>query len=433
MRAVYFDCFAGVSGDMIIGAQLDLGVDLESMEQQLSSLALDGYQINRRCVERSGISATKFDVEINQAAQPARTLADIRSIIVGSNATDHVKDQAILVFERLADAEARVHGTTPEKIHFHEVGAVDSIIDIVGAMIGFELLGVERFFCSPLRLGSGSVDSQHGRLPIPAPATAELLRGAPVYAGELEGEFVTPTGAAIVATLCEEFGPIPLMKVARVGYGAGSRDPKGFPNALRLMIGEIAEGDEAASPVSGAMRAYRDTDALQIPNAGSAAQTKVYATPDETIVVIETNIDDMNPQVYSFVMERAFALGALDVFMIPAQMKKDRPGVLLTVLCRPETVDAAIEMLLVETTTLGVRYYEARRRVLERTIETIETEYGPVRIKVARDGARTLHFQPEYEDCARVAVSANVPLLEVHGAAAAAYRNRLRPDSEANG
>ena len=461
MRAVYFDCFAGVSGDMIIGAQLDLGIDLESMEQQLSSLGLDGYQINSRRVERSGISATKFDVEVNQAAQPARTFADIRSIIVGSNATEHVKDQAILVFERLADAEARVHGTTPEKIHFHEVGAVDSIIDIVGAMIGFELLGVERFFCSPLRLGSGSVDSLHGRLPIPAPATAELLRDAPVYAGDLEGEFVTPTGAAIVATLCEQFGPLPPMKVARVGYGAGSRDPKRFPNALRLMIGEIEEGNSPSSPVAGAMLLQQDTGGVQSPKAGRAAQTErrrqkaegrrqtaetrnqkaegstqraeVYATREETVVVIETNIDDMNPQVYSFVMERAFAHGALDVFMIPAQMKKDRPGVLLTVLCKPETVDAMIEMLLVETTTLGVRYYEARRRVLERTIETIETEYGPVRIKVARDGARTLHFQPEYEDCARVAASANVPVLEVHGAAEAAYRNRLRRDGEANG
>ena len=433
MRAVYFDCFAGVSGDMIIGAQLDLGVDLESLKQQLSPLGLDGYQIKSRRVERSGISATKFDVEIDQDAQPARTLADIRSIIVGSGTTDHVREQAIRVFDRLADAEARVHGTTPDKIHFHEVGAIDSIIDIVGAMIGFELLGVDRFFCSPLRLGSGSVDSQHGRLPIPAPATADLLRGAPVYAGELEGEFVTPTGAAIVATLCEEFGPLPPMKVVRVGYGAGSRDPKGFPNALRLMIGELEEADEPALPVLGARLPQLDTGAIQSPKAGSAAQTKVYATPDETIVVIETNIDDMNPQVYSFVMERAFALGALDVFMIPAQMKKDRPGVLLTVLCKPETADATIEMLLVETKTLGVRYYQAKRRVLERTIETVETEYGPVRIKVARDGARTLHFQPEYEDCARVAASAKVPLLEVHGAAAAAYRNRLRRDSEANG
>lgn len=433
MRAVYFDCFAGVSGDMIIGAQLDLGVDLESLKQQLSSLRLDGYEVKSRRVERSGIAATKFDVEVDQTAQPERTLADIRSIIVASSATDHVKDQAIRVFERLAEAEARVHGTTPNEVHFHEVGAVDSIIDIVGALIGFELLGVERFFCSPLRLGSGSVNSQHGRLPIPAPATVELLRGVPVYAGELEGEFVTPTGAAIVATLCEEFGPMPQMTVARVGYGAGSRDPKGFPNALRLMIGEIEEADELGSPAADSMLPHRDTGPVRGHETGGAAQTEVYATPDETIVVIETNIDDMNPQVYGFVMDRAFALGALDVFMIPAQMKKDRPGVLLTVLCQRVTVDPMIEMLLAETTTLGVRYYEARRRVLERTIETVETQYGPVRIKVARDGARTLHFQPEYEDCARLAVSAKAPFFEVHAAAAAAYRDRLKPDNKANG
>ncbi len=407
MRAVYFDCFAGVSGDMIIGAQLDLGVDLESLKQQLASLGLGGYEIKSRRVERSSIAAAKFDVEVDETAQPARSLADIRSIIVGSSATDHVKDQAIRVFERLAEAEARVHGTTPDKVHFHEVGAVDSIIDIVGAMIGFEVLGVERFFCSPLRLGSGSVETAHGRLPIPAPATAELLRGAPVYAGEIEGEFVTPTGAAIVATLCEEFGALPQMKIARVGYGAGSRDPKGFPNALRLMIGEIDEADET--------------------------QTKVYATSDETIVVIETNIDDMSPQVYGFVMERAFALGALDVFMIPVQMKKDRPGVLLTVLCQRQTVDAMIEMLLAETTTLGIRYYEAKRRVLERTIEMVETQYGLVRIKVARDGARTLHFQPEYEDCARLALEAKAPFLEVHAAAMAAYKSKVEPDNKANG
>jgi len=407
MRAVYFDCFAGVSGDMIIGAQLDLGVDLESLKQQLASLGLGGYEIKSRRVERSSIAAAKFDVEVDETAQPARSLADIRSIIVGSSATDHVKDQAIRVFERLAEAEARVHGTTPDKVHFHEVGAVDSIIDIVGAMIGFEVLGVERFFCSPLRLGSGSVETAHGRLPIPAPATAELLRGAPVYAGEIEGEFVTPTGAAIVATLCEEFGALPQMKIARVGYGAGSRDPKGFPNALRLMIGEIDEADET--------------------------QTKVYATSDETIVVIETNIDDMSPQVYGFVMERAFALGALDVFMIPVQMKKDRPGVLLTVLCQRQTVDAMIEMLLAETTTLGIRYYEAKRRVLERTIEMVETQYGLVRIKVAHDGARTLHFQPEYEDCARLALEAKAPFLEVHAAAMAAYKSKVEPDNKANG
>jgi uncharacterized protein (TIGR00299 family) protein len=402
MRAVYFDCFAGVSGDMIIGAQLDLGVDLESMKQQLSSLGLNGYQISSRRVERSGIAATKFNVEVHETSQPARTLADIRATIGGSSVSDHVKGQSIRVFERLAEAEALVHSTTPDRVHFHEVGAVDSIIDTVGAVIGFELLGVQRFFCSSLRLGSGSINTAHGRLPIPAPATAQLLRGAPVFAGELEGEFVTPTGAAIVATCCEEFGPMPSMKVGGIGYGAGTRDPNGFPNALRLMLGDLEEAEGASS----------------------LTQTKVYATTDETIVVIETNIDDMNPQAYGVVMERGFALGALDVFMTPVQMKKDRPGVLVTVLSKPETFDAMIEMLLTETTTLGVRYYEAKRRVLERTIETVETRFGPVRIKVARHGTRTLHFQPEYEDCVRLALAAKTPFLEVHAAASAAYKNR---------
>ena len=398
MRVVYFDCFAGVSGDMIVGALIDMGLDFELLTQQLSSLGLDGYEIKRRAVERSGIAATKFDVVIDQRPQPERTLGDINSIIVGSGLSRQSKGRALQVFERLAEAEARVHGTTAAKVHFHEVGAVDSIIDIAGAMIGFEMLGADRFYCSPLRVGSGLIDTQHGRLPIPAPATVELLRGVPVYAGELEGEFVTPTGAAIVATLCVEFGVLPQMSISKVGYGAGSRDPKGFPNALRLMLGEMAEAMDAIS------------------------------NSDASVVVIETNIDDMNPQVYGFVMERAFALGALDVFMIPAQMKKDRPGVLLTVLCKPEDAETMIDLLLVETTTLGVRYYHANRRVLERTIETVDTEYGPVRIKVARDGARTLHFQPEYEDCARLAVESKTPLLEVQAAANAAYRRRSGQD-----
>lgn len=395
MRVVYFDCFAGVSGDMIIGAQLDLGVDLESLKQQLASLDLKGYQIGSRRVERGGIAATKFDVEVEQEAQPERTLADVRSIIAKSGCSDWVKARSIQIFERLAEAEARAHGTSVDKVHFHEVGAVDSIIDTVGAMIGFELLGAKRFFCSPLRLGSGLIETQHGRLPIPAPATAELLGGVPVYAGEIEGEFVTPTGAAIVTTLCETFGPLAQMNVARVGYGAGSRDPRGYPNALRLVMGEIEE----------------------------ATDKRV-----ETITVVETNIDDMNPQVYGFVMERAFALGALDVFIVPAQMKKDRPGILLTVLCKPEAFDAIIEMLLAETTTLGIRYYEAKRRALERAIETVETPYGQVRIKVARKAGRTLHFQPEYEDCVRLALEANVTLLEVQTAAIAAYRAKVNAE-----
>lgn len=401
MRIVYFDCFAGVSGDMIVGALLDLGVDFAALKRELSSLAVTSYGINIRRVVRGGIAAIKFDVEIDLRDQPARSLGDIRSIIIESSLSEITKQRSLAVFERLADAEAKVHGTTRDEIHFHEVGAVDSIVDIVGAMIGFEMLGADGFYCSALRVGGGVIDSEHGRLPVPAPATAELLKGVPIYAGDLEGEFVTPTGAAIVSTLCEVFGHLPEMKINGVGYGAGSRDPKNLPNVLRLMRGEMND------------------DAHDI-------ESSVVSRRDESVTVIETNIDDMNPQVYGFVMERAFAMGALDVFMIPAQMKKDRPGVLLTVLCKPEMTEALIEMLLAETTTLGVRYYQAHRRVLERTIETVETEYGRVRIKVARDGERTLHFQPEYEDCARLARESQTPLIEVQAAANAAYREKRR-------
>jgi len=403
MRAVYFDCFAGVSGDMIIGALIDLGADFESLSSQLTSLGLKGYELTKRQVKRNGIAAVKFDVEIDQREQPSRKLADVCKIISESALSDRVKTLSVRVFERLAEAEARVHGTTPDNVHFHEVGAVDSIIDTVGAMIGFELLGVERFFCSPLRLGIGFVETEHGRLPVPAPATAQLLKHAPVYSGDIDGEFVTPTGAAIVTTLCEKFGAMPLMTVDRVGYGAGTRDPKGFPNALRVFVGELEKQTNRSAVLS------------------SSSQV-------ETLTIIETNIDDMNPQAYSFVMERAFELGALDVFMVPAQMKKDRPGVLLTVLSKPEMADAIIDTLLIQTTTLGVRYYAAQRRTLERVIETIDTEYGRVRIKVARDGARTLHFQPEYDDCARLAVESGAPLLEVQAAANAAYRNKLKAE-----
>jgi len=407
MRILYFDCFAGVSGDMIVGALLDLGADFDALKRELSSLAIGSYGTNIRRVERSGISATKFDVEVDLSDQPARTLADIRSIILESSLSEITKQRSLAVFERLADAEAKVHGTTRNEIHFHEVGAVDSIVDIVAAMIGFEMLGVDRFYCSPLRVGRGVIEADHGRLPVPAPATAELLKGVPIYAGDLEGEFVTPTGAAIVATLCEVFGHLPEMKVSGIGYGAGSRDPNGLPNVLRLMLAEM---DDAGTDIESSVASRRDHD----------------------VTVIETNIDDMNPQVYGFVMERAFALGALDVFMIPAQMKKDRPGVLLTVLAKPETTEELIEMLLAKTTTLGVRYYRANRRVLERAIETVETEYGLVRIKVARDGERTLHFQPEYEDCARLALESQTPLIEVQAAANAAYREKLRLGNKPN-
>jgi uncharacterized protein (TIGR00299 family) protein len=419
MRVLYFDCFAGISGDMIIGALLDLGVDFDELKRQLESLSLSGYEIRAEQVKRSGMAATKFTVEVDKTAQPERTLDDIRAIIEQASLSNQIKRRAIRAFELLAEAEARVHGTTIDHVHFHEVGAIDSIIDTVGAMIGFEMLGPDRFFASPLRVGHGLIKSQHGQLPIPAPATAELLRGMPVYAGDVEGEFVTPTGAAILKTLCEKFGGMPAINIERVGYGAGSRDPEGFPNALGLIMGEMEESDRPLDAVS-----------------DRTARAEPAPKRDETVVVIETNIDDMNPQAYGFIMERAFALGALDVFLVPIQMKKDRPGVLLTVLAKPGDAEGLIDLLLRETTTLGVRYYEANRRTLDRVIESVATDYGVVRIKVARDGARTLHFQPEYEDCQRLARQSGAALLEVQDAARAAYRERLKVKSgeaESNG
>jgi len=407
MTLVYFDCYAGISGDMIVGALLDLGFDLEVLKSQLAALKLDGYTLGSQRVERGAISASKFDVNLDQTPQPKRSLADIRSIIIESTLSELTKQRSIATFERLAVAEAEVHGTTVDKVHFHEVGAVDSIVDIVGAMIGFEHLKVDKFLCSSLRVGSGTVQTDHGALPVPAPATLNLLKGVPIYAGDIKGEFVTPTGAAIISTLCSEFGPLPAVRVEKVGYGAGSRNPKGFSNALRVLIGEDV-------------------------NVAAASQSAPSSAHDETIFVVETNIDDMNPQAYGFAMERAFEIGALDVFITHAQMKKDRPGVLLTALCRASELDAILELVLQQTTTLGVRYYQASRRVLVRTIETVDTEYGAVRIKVARDGERTLHFQPEYDDCVSLATMAGVPVLEVLSAANARYRQTLNPFDSAD-
>ncbi|HJQ69422.1 MAG TPA: nickel pincer cofactor biosynthesis protein LarC [Blastocatellia bacterium] len=396
MRVLYFDCFAGVSGDMTIGALIDLGIDVDSLKQQLASLGLSGYQIKIDRVERSGIAATKFDVLIDSSPQPARHLAQIREILEKAKLSNLARSRSIQAFELLAEAEARAHGTTVDKVHFHEVGAIDSIIDVVGAMIGVEMLGVDRFISSSLRVGYGTVKAAHGLLPVPAPATAEILRRAPVYAGQIEGEFVTPTGAAIVTTLCDSFGPLPALSIERIGYGAGSRNPEGFPNALRLVVGELADHNSSE--------------------------------PESDVVVVETNIDDMNPQVYEHVLRLAFKAGALDAFITPVQMKKSRPGVLLTVLCEPVLLNSIIDMLLAETTTLGVRYYGAKRRVLARAVEMVETEYGSVRVKVARGGGRTLHFQPEYEDCLKLAEAAGVPLIEVQAAAGAAYRKKEQAD-----
>jgi uncharacterized protein (TIGR00299 family) protein len=389
MRTLYFDCFAGASGDMILGALVGVGVDPRALSQQLALLNVSGYEVNFETVDRSGISATHARVHtVEQHAH--RHLGDILKIIYESGLGDNVKERAARIFSRLAEAEARVHNVAVEHIHFHEVGALDAIIDVTGACIGFELLGVERFVSSALHVGSGMVEMSHGRFPVPPPAVAEILKDAPLYSSDIVGELVTPTGAAIISTLCREFGPLPFMKIERTGYGAGTREYKNFPNVLRLMLGE----DTAASA---------DTPG------------------EERLLVVETNIDDMSPQVYGYLMEEALRRGALDCYFTPVQMKKNRPGVLISILCRFSERDAMCELLLAETTTLGVRYREVTRRALSRRVVKVETEYGAIDVKVASLDGRVVKQMPEYEQCRAAALKFGVALLIVEQAARASF------------
>ena len=388
MKTLYFDCFAGASGDMILGALIAAGVEPEAFKQQLSLLGVQGYSIDFETVDRSGISATH--ARVNTAHEHAhRHLSDILKIIYDSRLSDAVKDRAAKIFSRLAEAEARVHNEPLDHVHFHEVGALDAIIDVVGAAICFELLGIERFAASPLHVGSGTVDMDHGRYPVPPPAVAELLKGVAFYSTDTVGELVTPTGAAIITTVCTDYGPIPQMKLQQTGYGAGTRQYEKFPNALRVLIGEVH----------------------------SAAST---ATADERLWMIETNMDDISPQILGHVMERAFDLGALDCYFTSVQMKKNRPGVLLSILCRAEERPSLSELLFSETTTLGIRSYEVERRALQRKIVAVETRYGRIDVKVAQLNGHILKAMPEYEQCRQAARDAEVPLRVVEEAARAA-------------
>jgi hypothetical protein len=386
MKTLYFDCFAGASGDMILGALVAAGVPPQSLTEQLALLSVQGFEIEFATVDRSGISATHARVHTAHEHHH-RHLSDILKIIYDSRLSGGVKDRAAQIFSRLAAAEAKVHNEPVERIHFHEVGALDAIVDVAGAAICFELLGIERFVCSPLHLGSGTVDMDHGRFPVPPPAVAELLKGAPVYSTEITGELVTPTGAAIITTVCNEFGPIPKMSINQTGYGAGTREYQGFPNALRVMI-----GDDSA------------TDALA-----------------ETLWMMETNVDDLSPQVFGHVMERALELGALDCYLTPVQMKKSRPGVLLSILCRDPDREKLSQMVFAETTTLGLRSYAVERRALERESVRVETPYGPIDVKVARLNGSVVNQMPEYEQCREAARLANVPLRTVAEQASAAF------------
>jgi uncharacterized protein (TIGR00299 family) protein len=392
MRLLYLDCFAGISGDMFLGALLDLGVSEDALRVELSKLELPGYQISSRRVIKQNISATKFDVIEEHPPSPrlrrtSRGYSDITAMIEKSGLSSTVKDRAQRVFRRIGDAEAKIHGIPLEEVHFHEIGAVDSIVDIVGACIAVEALGVDEFQASPPRLGSGFVETAHGRFPVPAPATLELLKGIPVQSSSDPVELVTPTGAALLAEFCTKFGPMPTMSIEKIGYGAGSRDLEKAPNVLRAVLGESA-GDS---------RRYSETD---------------------SVAVIETNIDDMNPQLYGDVMERLLAAGALDVFLTPVQMKKNRPGTLLTVLCERNGVDALTELILTHTTSFGVRVHEAQRRKLAREIVTVKTKFGEIEVKIGRLGGKIVARSPEFESCQQAAARFNISVKDAYNEAA---------------
>jgi pyridinium-3,5-bisthiocarboxylic acid mononucleotide nickel chelatase len=380
MKLAYFDCFSGISGDMTLGALVDAGCDLQQLRRDLLGLRVPGWELSAEKVWKNGMAATNVRVQ-TEDQHKHRSLSEILEILRNAQLAPRVRDRAAAIFQKLGEAEARVHDVPIEKIHFHEVGAIDAIVDIVGACIGFDALGIERFACSPLNVGGGTAKMAHGVLPVPAPATANLLQGKPTYSNGVQRELVTPTGAAIIATLCDSCGPQPPMSVSAIGYGAGTADLEGQPNVLRIMIGEAGE--------------------------------KTVPGFDQEITVIEANLDDMNPQIYGYFSEKALSAGALDVFTTPVQMKKNRPGTLLTVLCEPKDSQALMSLIFAETTTFGARSYRAQRRVLPREFVNVTTSFGDVRIKLSRVNGRILHVAPEYDDCRRLAVEKNVPLQRV--------------------
>ena len=389
MKLAYFDCFSGISGDMTLGALVDAGCDVDHLRAELRGLQVPGWELSAEKVWKNGMAATCVKVKIEDQ-QKHRSLSTILEILQRSQLARQVRECAGAIFTKLGEAESRVHDVPLEKIHFHEVGGVDAIVDIVGACIGFRALGIEKFTCSALNVGGGTAKMAHGILPVPAPATAHLLQGKPTYSNGVQRELVTPTGAAIVATLCDSFGPQPPMSVTAIGYGAGTTDLEGQPNVVRIMIGEAAE--------------------------------KTVAGFDEEIAVIEANLDDMNPQIYGYFLEKALAVGALDVYTTPVQMKKNRPGTLLTVLCKPQDTNALMSLVFAETTTFGARTYRAQRRILPRESLNVSTTFGDVRIKISRVNGRILHVAPEYDDCRKLAVEKNVPLQRVISEALRAYQ-----------
>ena len=462
MRIAYLECFSGISGDMFLGALVDAGVPARLLEDTVAALEV-GARLEISKVDRSGISATKVDViiggekdmpreqywrereikkrhehltghtgehahdlphahdstqqgavtvdtrepQVHHTAAHAhgRGLKEIRAIISAAPISDTAKQRAIAIFQALGEAEAKIHNTDIDTIHFHEVGSVDAIVDIVGAAVGSEALGVDEWVCSAMNVGGGTVHCAHGTFPVPAPATVELLKGAPLYGGELQVELVTPTGAAIARTLVSRFARFPAMRIEKIGYGAGSRNFEKHANVLRLTIGEAASEAAVASYVSTEDQGAAATDIVR---------------------VIEANLDDATPQLLGYVQERLMSAGALDVFCTPIQMKKNRPGTLLSVLARPANEQHLVDILFAESTTLGVRIREEHRRVLERRTVAVHTPWGEVRVKVAHLGSEVRNAAPEFEDCRRIAAEHQIPLKQVMQEAMSAWAEAER-------
>lgn len=385
MKTLYFDCFAGASGNMILGALIAAGVDAEALKTELKKLDLPDFELKTTTVDRSGISSTHVDVVIPDEKHH-RHLPEIERIINESGVSESVKSRATEIFQRLAKAEAAVHGIEITKVHFHEVGGLDAIIDIVGSCIGFEMLGIEAFAASKLHVGNGFVDMAHGKFPVPPPAVAELIGGVPFYSTEIEGELLTPTGAAIITTLASTYGPLAEMTLECAGYGAGTREYKKFPNVLRVLVGESVDKPREIGK-------------------------------SEQVAVLETNIDDLSPQILGYVMEKALETGAMDCWFTPIQMKKNRPATKVSILCSATDVERFLDLLYRETSTIGVRIQRMERRALERESRTVSTEFGEVSVKTAFIDGEAVNSQPEFEDVKTAAAASGVSVKMVAEAA----------------
>jgi len=380
MKIAYFDCFSGISGDMIVASLLDCGINIDILNNEIKKLNIPNVNLELKKVDKKGISASKFDVKFPHE-HVHRGLNDIKKIINESSLSDPVKLKSIKIFSRLANAEGKIHNKSPDEIHFHEVGALDAIVDIVSSVICLEILGIENIFASNITVGSGTVNCAHGTIPVPVPAVLELLKDIPISSSEINTEIVTPTGAAIISTLSQNFGSIPNMTLENTGYGAGSKELP-LPNILRVLIGNVK---------------IENNDLIL-----------------EQIYKIETNIDDMNPQFYDFILKKLLDKGALDVFLTPINMKKNRPATLLTAMCYEEKFKEIVDIILKETTSIGVRFQKIERFKTQRKIEIIQTKYGEVRIKIAKIKGQIVSKTPEYEDLKKIANEKNIPLKKIY-------------------